>query len=206
MSLIFNHTRYGAYPMEQVGTWQQFPTNPDYNNLAKYGAFGALADFPSGYGFDGYQGAGKSGNIGCMEFSYITASASGSMGINIEGSTSISIDNNEPAMGLIVSGIGSTTLEVTSTANAIATLNGVASTTFTISLNHLAMYVDADGYASASLGVVGNAYGALSAVGYMSGDTIDDATLTPASIWSYDLRTLSVDIATKGDVYASKFM
>ena len=29
---------------------------------------------------------------------------------------------------------------------------------------------------------------------------------TLASIWSYDLRTLTIDVATKGDVYGSKFM
>lgn len=164
------------------------------------------ASYPQGDGMKAFMLPMKAGAIsGRIDINAYTT-ASGSMGINIEGTVSVSIDSNTPAMGLIVSGTGSSFVTLTSDASAIATLNGTGTASFTIGLNHLAMYVDADGYASASLGVVGNAYGTLSAIGVMSGDTVDSVALTPAAIWSYDLRTLSVNVATKGDVYAASFL
>lgn len=164
------------------------------------------ASYPQGNGMKAFMLPMKAGAISGLITVDIALTGSGAMGVNIEGTSTISIDTNEPSMGLIVSGVGSSTFEVTSSADAIAILYGIGSSTFTIGLNHLAMFVDADGYASASLGLVGAAYGTISALGYMGGDTVDDATLTPASIWSYDLRTLTIDVATKGDVYAASFL
>lgn len=179
--------------------------NPSLAMVGVY-TFDKKSSLPNGYGGKAFYLPMKAGGVSTSERVSIALTGSGAMGINIEGSSSFTVDNNTPNMGLIVSGIGTSTFDVSSTASAVATLNGIGSSIFVIGLNHLAMYVDADGYASASLGVVGNAYGTLSAIGVMSGDTIDSVALTPAAIWSYDLRTLSVNVATKGDVYAAAML
>jgi hypothetical protein len=147
-----------------------------------------------------------SGGLSSFVMNNITTTANGAMGINIEGSTSFIFDTNTPLGEMIVSGIGIALSSITTTANAIATLSGVGSTTFVIGLNHLAMYVDADGYASANLEVLGNTQGTISALGTLAGSIVDATGLTPASVWSYGNRVLTIDVATKGDVYASAFM
>jgi hypothetical protein len=100
-----------------------------------------------------------------------------------------------------VSGQGTTSFNVTAQASSIAVLYAIGSTTFTMSLNHLASFVDAYGWANCALGIAVSPTGTLTAIAIMEGDTIDDTVLTPASIWAY-----KPDVATKGDVYASSFL
>ena len=199
MSLIFNHSRYHAYPQTFFGYGvAQVITNKDVNNMAKYG-FSALADFPSGYGFEGYMGANKAGGIGASRFFEVTATASGAMGVNAEATTTLTISANDLVGELIVSGEGSTTITMTAEGSVVASLNGGGSTTFTISLNHLAMFVDAYGYATANLDLLTTCNGTLRAIAICSGSTVDTSGLTPASIWAYQDRTLTaLDVEVSG--------
>ena len=168
--------------------------------------FDKTTSLPNGYGGKAFYLPMKAGGVSTSERVSIALTGSGAMGINIEGSASFLFDTNTPSGEMIVSGIGSTTVSMTSTANSIATLNGIASASFTIGLNHLAMYLNAKGYAGASLGILGTTTGTISALGTLAGSTVDATGLTPASVWSYGNRVLTIDVATKGDVYASAFM
>ena len=191
MSLIFNHSRYHAYPQNFFGLGvAQVITNKDVNNMSKYG-FSSLSDFPSGYGFEGYMGANKAGGMGASRFFEVTASGSGAMGVNAEATTTISVSAGDLVGELIVSGVGSTTLTMTAEGSVVASLNGVGSTTFTINLNHLAMFVDAYGYAIAQLNLLTSGSGTLTGKAICGGSTVDTSGLTPASIWSYSTRELT---------------
>lgn len=199
MSLIFNHSRYHAYPQNFFGLGvAQVITNKDVNNMSKYG-FSSLSDFPSGYGFEGYMGANKAGGMGASRFFEVTASGSGAMGVNAEATTTISVSTGDLVGELIVSGVGSTTLTMTAEGSVVASLNGVGSTTFTINLNHLAMFVDAYGYAIAQLNVITSGSGTLTGKAICGGSTVDTSGLTPASIWNYQDRTLTaLDVEVSG--------
>lgn len=175
------------------------PTNPDFNNMSKYGAFGALSDFPSGYGFDGFQGAAKAGNMGSTKFLEVTANAQGTMGVNLEGTSSISFSCGDAIGELIVSGSGNVGIAISAEGGVVASLNGAGSTTFTVSMNHLAMFVDAYGFASAQLDLITSGSGTLRAIAICSGSTVDVSGLTPASIWAYGDRTLTaLDVEVSG--------
>lgn len=199
MSLIFNHSRYHAYPQNFFGLGvAQVITNKDVNNMPKYG-FSSLSDFPSGYGFEGYMGANKAGGMGASRFFEVTASASGAMGVNAEASTTVSVSVGDLVGELIVSGVGSTTITMSADGSVVASLNGIGSTTFTINLNHLAMFVDAYGYAIAELNILTSGSGTLTAKAICSGSTVDTSGLTPASIWNYQDRTLTaLDVEVSG--------
>lgn len=194
-------------PLKQIGgvinntNWM----NPSIS-MVGVDTFDKKSSLPNGYGGKAFYLPMKAGGLSSTTFNNITSTAFLLSGINIGGSSSFTIDTNTPDGQLIVSGIGSSTVSITTTANSVATLNGTASSTFSISLNHLAMYLNADGYASANLGILGSANGILTASGLMSGTTVDVTGLTPASVWSYGNRTLTIDVATKGDVYASTFI
>lgn len=194
-------------PLTQIGgvinntNWM----NPSIAIVGVY-TFDKKSSLPNGYGGKAFYLPLKAGGVSSFVMNNITTTANGAMGINIEGSTSFLFDTNTPSGEMIVSGVGSSTVSMTTTANSIATLNGTASASFTIGLNHLAMYLDADGYASANLGILGTTTGTISALGTLAGSTVDTTGLTPASVWSYGNRVLTIDVATKGDIYASAFM
>jgi hypothetical protein len=73
----------------------------------------------------------------------------------------------------------------------VASLNAEGSTSFTIEINHLAMYVDAYGWAGANLDLVTICSGTLMAIAICNGSTADNTGLSPASIWNYWDRTLT---------------
>lgn len=159
------------------------------------------ASYPQGYGMRAISLPIKTGGISGRTTIGVTASANGSMGINIEGSSTISTTFANADGILVVSGEGTASFNITTDASSIAVLYATGSTTFNMNLNHLASFVDAYGWANCNLGMVVNLTGALTAIAIMEGDTVDDTVLTPASIWAY-----KPDVATKGDVYAASFL
>jgi hypothetical protein len=159
------------------------------------------ASYPQGYGMRAISLPIKTGSVSGRTTIDLTTAASGSMGINIEGTAIISTTFADADGILIVSGEGSTLFDVTTEASAIAVLYATGTASVSMSLNHLTSYVDAYGWAGCNLGMVVSPTGTLTAIAIMGGDTIDDTLLTPASIWAY-----KTDIATKGDVYAAKFI
>ncbi len=157
------------------------------------------AGYPQGYGGKSFAMPLKSGSISSFVELDINASAGGSMGVNIEGSSSITLPVANASLELIVSGFGSTSLSLTLEGNTTAVLNGSASTTFSFSLNHLAMFLDAYGYAIANLNLITTGNGTLTAKAICSGSTVDTSVLTPASIWNYQDRTLTaLDVEVSG--------
>ncbi len=157
------------------------------------------AGYPQGYGGKSFAMPLKSGSISSFVELDINASAGGSMGVNIEGSSSITLPVANASLELIVSGFGSTSLSLTLEGNTTAVLNGSASTTFSFSLNHLAMFLDAYGYAIANLNLITTGNGTLTAKAICSGSTVDTSGLTPASIWNYQDRTLTaLDVEVSG--------
>jgi len=166
----------------------------------------AKAGYPQGYGGKSFAMPLEAGAISVRDDILIVSSGYGAMGVNAVASTDISGFMGKADGQLIVSGFGTSTFEITSSGSVVASLSGVASTSFTISMNHLAMYVDAYGWASANLDLVTSGSGTLRAIAICSGSTVDTTGLTVASIWSYGDRQLTIDVATKGDVYASSFL
>ena len=157
------------------------------------------AGYPEGYGAKSFVMPLKSGSISSFVELDINASAGGAMGVNIEGSSSITLPVANASLELIVSGFGSTSLSLTLKGNTTAVLNGSASTTFSFNLNHLAMFVDAYGYAIAQLNVITSGSGTLTGKAICGGSTVDTSGLTPASIWAYGDRTLTaLDVEVSG--------
>lgn len=186
------------------------------------GSFNLKASAPDGYGIIGYEKAIRDGNISAKENISVSSTASGAMGVNAEATTDISVIFANADAQLIVSGFGDATLSLSADGSVVASLSGQGNATFTVNMNHLAMYVDAYGFASANLDIVTNSNGTMSAIAACSGSTVDTAGLTPASIWTYQNRTLTaIDVevsgltaeqaeqlsktATKGDVWAARF-
>ena len=157
------------------------------------------AGYPQGYGGKSFTMPLISGAISVREDIVLTASASGAMGVNAEGTASFELPVANASLELIVSGQGSTTFVITTEGNTTASLNGVASTTFSFSLNHLAMYLDAYGFATANLDLLTTSNGTLKAIAICGGSTVDTSGLTPASIWNYQDRTLTaLDVEVSG--------
>ena len=149
------------------------------------------AGYPQGYGGKSFAMPLTAGALSFREDIDVTASGYGAMGVNAEASTDVGIIFANADLELIVSGYGTTTLSTSASGSVVASLSGQASTSFTISMNHLAMYVNAYGWASANLGLVTSSSGTLGAIAICSGSTVDTSGLTPASIWSYGDRTLT---------------
>ena len=157
------------------------------------------AGYPQGYGGKSFAMPLTSGAISVREDISLTSSASGAMGVNAEGTASFELPVANASLELIVSGEGSTTFVITTEGNTTASLNGVASTTFSFSLNHLAMYLDAYGFATANLDLLTTGNGILKAIAVCGGSTVDTSGLTPASIWNYQDRTLTaLDVEVSG--------
>lgn len=157
------------------------------------------AGYPEGYGAKSFVMPLKSGSVSSMVDVILTANASGAMGVNAEGTASFELPVANASLELIVSGEGSTTFVITTEGNTTASLNGVASTTFSFSLNHLAMYLDAYGFATANLDLLTTGNGTLKAIAICGGSTVDTSGLTPASIWNYQDRTLTaLDVEVSG--------
>ena len=157
------------------------------------------AGYPQGYGGKSFAMPLTSGAISVREDIALTSSASCAMGVNAEATVTIEFPVANADAQLIVSGEGATTFEVTSSGSVVASLSGVGSTTFTISLNHLAMFVDAYGFAIAQLNLLTSGSGTLTAKAVCGGTTIDTSGLTPASIWNYQDRTLTaLDVEVSG--------
>ena len=150
------------------------------------------AGYPQGYGGKSFAMPLTSGAISVREDIILTSNASGDMGVNAEGTASFELPVANASLELIVSGEGATTFSITTEGNTTASLNGVASTTFSFSLNHLAMYLDAYGFATANLDLLTTGNGILRAIAVCGGSTVDTSGLTPASIWSYSTRELTV--------------
>lgn len=149
------------------------------------------AGYPEGYGAKSFVMPLKGGSVSSMVDIILTSNASGAMGINAEGTASFELPVANASLELIVSGQGSTTFAITTEGNTTASLNGVASTSFSFSLNHLAMYLDAYGFATANLDLLTSGNGTLMAIAVCGGSTVDTSGLSPASIWSYSDRTLT---------------
>ena len=157
------------------------------------------ASYPQGYGGKSFAMPLTSGAISVREDIILTSNASGAMGVNAEGTASFELPVANASLELIVSGEGSTTFAITTEGNTTASLNGRASTTFSFSLNHLAMYLDAYGFATANLDLLTTGNGILKAIAICSGSTVDTSGLTPASIWNYQDRTLTaLDVEVSG--------
>ena len=149
------------------------------------------AGYPQGYGGKSFAMPLTSGAMSVREDIALTSSASGAMGVNAEGTVTIELPVANASLELIVSGEGATTFSITTEGNTTASLNGVASTTFSFSLNHLAMYLDAYGFATANLDLLTTGNGILKAIAVCGGSTVDTSGLTPASIWAYSTRELT---------------
>ena len=149
------------------------------------------AGYPEGYGAKSFVMPLKGGSVSSMVDIILTSNASGAMGINAEGTASFELPVANASLELIVSGQGSTTFAITTEGNTTASLNGVASTSFSFSLNHLAMYLDAYGFAIAQLNLLTSGSGTLTGKAICGGSTVDTSGLSPASIWSYSDRTLT---------------
>ena len=157
------------------------------------------AGYPEGYGAKSFVMPLKGGSISSMVDVSLTSSASGAMGVNAEGSASFELPVANASLELIVSGAGTTSFTIMTEGNTTASLNGTASTTFSFSLNHLAMYLDAYGFATANLDLLTTGNGTLKAIAICSGSTVDTSGLTPASIWNYQDRTLTaLDVEVSG--------
>lgn len=157
------------------------------------------AGYPQGYGNKAFAMALSAGAISSRDDLALTASASGAMGVNGEANADLSVIFANADAQLIVSGFGSTSLAFDAQGSVIASLSGTASTTFSFSMNHLAMYVDAYGFASAQLDLITSSNGTLRAIAICGGSTVDTSGLTPASIWNYQDRTLTaLDVEVSG--------
>ena len=151
----------------------------------------AKAGYPQGYGGKSFAMPLQSGALSVREDISITSNAYGAMSVNGEATITIEFPVANADAQLIVSGLGSTSFEITSSGSVVASLSGVGSTSFTINLNHLAMFVDAYGFAIAQLNVITSCSGTLTGKAICSGSTVDTSGLTPASIWGYQDRTLT---------------
>ena len=157
------------------------------------------AGYPQGYGGKSFAMPLTSGAMSVREDIILTSNASGAMGVNAEGTASFELPVANASLELIVSGQGATTFSITTDGNTTASLNGTASTTFSFSLNHLAMYLDAYGFATANLDLLTTGNGTLKAIAICGGSTVDTSGLTPASIWNYQDRTLTaLDVEVSG--------
>ena len=155
--------------------------------------------YPQGYGAKSFAMPLTSGAMSAREDITITSNASGAMGVNAEATASIEFPVANASLELIVSGQGSTSFTITTEGNTTASLNGSGSTTFSFSLNHLAMYLNAYGFATANLDLLTTGNGTLRAIAICSGSTVDTTGLTPASIWAYQDRTLTaLDVEVSG--------
>ena len=101
------------------------------------------AGYPEGYGAKSFAMPLTSGAMSAREDITIASNASGAMGVNAEGTASFELPVANASLELIVSGSGATTFVITTEGNTTASLNGSGSTTFSFSLNHLAMYLNA---------------------------------------------------------------
>lgn len=196
--LLGNGFLLNKLPLSQVGG--KTSNNVNIFRLGD-GSFSNKASIPEGYGGKATILPFKAGGISTDDRSTITISGYGAMGVNIEGSSSFAIDTNNPYGELIVSGKSTTAFVITTEGNTTASLNGSGSTTFSFSLNHLAMYLNAYGYANANIDVLTTGSGTLKAIAICSGSTVDTTGLTPASIWAYQ-----PNVALKSDVYAARFL
>lgn len=196
--LLGNGFLLNKLPLSQVGG--QTSNNVNIFRLGD-GSFSNKASIPEGYGGKATILPFKAGGISTDDRSTITISGYGAMGVNIEGNSSFVLNTNSPSGELIVSGNGTTAFIITTEGNTTASLNGSASTTFSFSLNHLAMYLDAYGFATANLDLLTSGNGTLRAIAICSGSTVDTTGLTPASIWAYQ-----PNVALKSDVYAARFL
>ena len=149
------------------------------------------AGYPQGYGGKSFAMPLSAGSLSSREDIVFTSQASGAMGVNAEATTNIGVLFANADAQLIVSGGGNTSLTLTAQGGVIASLSGEGFASFSFTLNHLAMYVDGYGYASANLALVTSGSGALRAIAICSGSTVDTSELTPASIWAYSNRTLT---------------
>lgn len=155
------------------------------------------AGYPEGYGSKSFAMPLKSGSISTLADVDLFASGSGSMGINIEATSDLSLFFGDAFGDLIVSGEGSASFEVTTTGNVIAGLFGIASASYSVTASNNSVF--ADGYASAQLDIITNGQGQLTAIAICGGNSVDVSGLTPASIWSYGDRTLtSIDVEVSG--------
>ena len=155
------------------------------------------AGYPEGYGSKSFAMPLKSGSISTLADVDLFASGSGSMGINIEATSDISLFFGDAYGDLIVSGFGSASFDIQSTGNVIAGLFGIASSSISFTASNNSVF--ADGYASAQLDIVTSGQGQLTAIAVCGGNSVDVSGLTPASIWSYGDRTLtSIDIEVSG--------
>lgn len=115
----------------------------------------------------------------------ITAAASGAMGVNGAGSSSLSITATATAQ-LIASAIGSASFTVTASGSALATLNAVGAASFTLTTSGT-MGALAWGIGAASMQVTATMTSY--AKGFMIGSTIDTSTLTAdqvaSAVWNY---------------------
>lgn len=163
------------------------------------GSFNLKASAPDGYGIIGYEKAIRNGNISAKENISVSSTASGAMGVNAEATTDISVIFANADAQLIVSGFGDATLSLSADGSVVASLSGQGSATFSFTMSHLAMYVDAYGYAVAQLNMLTSGSGTLTGKAICGGSTVDTSGLTPASIWNYQDRTLTaLDVEVSG--------
>lgn len=161
------------------------------------GSFDLKASMPDGYGLIGYEKAIKAGNISSTNQITFSSVGSGSMGINIEATSDLSLFFGDAYGDLIVSGQGSASFGIQSAGNVIAGLYGIGSASYVITASNNSVF--ADGYASAQLDIITSGQGQLTAIAICGGNSVDTSGLSPASIWSYGDRTLtSIDIEVSG--------
>lgn len=190
--MLLNNSRYLTVGT-QIGGQQTLTSKFKIKEEEWFGVtrINEYAGYPQGYGGKSFAMPLTAGAVSVREDISVTSTASGAMGVNADASTGISIIFTNADAQLIVSGVGSTTFELTSSGSVVASLGAEASTSFTVSMNHLAMYVDAYGWATANLDLLTSGNGTLRAIAVCGGSTVDTSGLSPASIWSYSDRTLT---------------
>jgi len=105
----------------------------------------------------------------------VATTASGAMGVNIEGSTSFVLDFAPAAGQLIVSGTGSASLVLTASGTALAILDGAGSASFSVTPSAtIGAIAFGTGLATASVTCSLTPY----AIGNMEGSTVDSSVLT----------------------------
>ena len=196
--LIGNGRLIDKVPMSFLGRdWNIQPASMVASTRSD--VFGSLAAMPNGY----YQPEGwmlprKAGAMSSVNKTVFTVStsASGALGFNIDGATSISITFANADGQLISSGTGSASFSITPTGNVLATLSTTGSASFSMSTNTPLLGATGwvEGSAAYSMGATLVSYGN----GFMVGSTVDSGTLTVPAIADGVWNSIAASYNTAG--------
>jgi hypothetical protein len=202
--LLGNGNLLNKLPLAQIGG---VASNSRHLNVSMpmvgTGLFDNKTAIPNGYGGRAIVLPMKAGGISGSSTITLTPIGSGALGMNGVGSATVVLTTSGIG-SLISSGTGTATLSLTASGVGSASIYGIGVANISLSASNAlspSAIGHCEGYSSLSI----QSNGTITAKGHMIGSTIDTTSLTPATIWSYDNRTLTTDVATKGDVWGSKF-